>query len=659
MLPENQQNISSHSSTSPQGFGAKDLPARPRRPVRCNKEVIHGYSPHVATELGLEASSLLFIFHLWMKNPNAGYHHEGRKWIWNGYLEWQLQMPWFSVYKIGEIIRELEDKGILISANFHNNPYDRRKWYTIDYRRLYELTGWNPLNLRFSENPTIEIEDSHDASKVRATNTNNNHQNKDPQTTTAPDVALENRQEEESNPAPDLSGLPDEQILSQESAPQTPVEAPQAPKPTTLEPTPPKQKQPSQQPNLPAVQKSNPDAGKIRGLLERAGMPSHKLYTLALGYGLAEIEKALGLLKSQTTEVKNPTGWLTKCLRGKWWKSAERQKKTQSQPWAEEFETWYAWAIDEGIVQDVERRYLPTDYRGEPQVRFNIPDHFTGAPYTLEHWRAAAERFPMPESLGRGDLETGGRSQSARFVSKEPLGLGEGETGGRGETSPFVSGEMEDSMSQERSNPINCASENPISKESSHHPVPTHDVGGCNRGGSQPSPGRGGTSFPVSGEVKDSISEASSITVPPPMPEETVNRTSENAIPSESPPPPVSESPPLPVQKNPVPKYPDYTTFPWTPKNGWQPGANRERLRQQKAEWCRKRLLKVSSDADLERLMEKLGDTGPDCIVWVDTHLLLPQEVARRHMRIEAERYCQQPSIFDPQPGLTLGFDPL
>ena len=567
-----------------------------------------------------------------MKNPNAGYHHEGRKWIWNGYLEWQLQMPWFSVYKIGELIRELEDKGILISGNFNNNPYDRRKWYTIDYLRLYELTGWNPLNLRFLENTTIGSEDSHDAFKTPATNINNNHQNKDPKTTTAPNVALENYQEEESNPAPEVSDLPGKQTVNEESAPQTPVEAPQAPKPTTLKPTPPKQKQPPQQPNLPAVQKSNPDAGKIRGLLERAGMPSHKLYTLALGYGLAEIEKALGLLKSQTTEVKNPTGWLTKCLRGKWWKSTERQKKTQSKPWAEEFDTWYAWAIDEGIVQDVERRYLPTNYRGEPQVRLDIPDRFSSAPYTLEHWRKAMEQFPMPESLGLGDSETGGR----------------------GESSPSVSGEVEGSMSQERSNPINCASENPISKESSHHPVPTHDAGGCNRGGSQPSPGRGGTSFPVSGEVKDSISEASSITVPPPMPEETVNRTSENAIPSESPPPPVSPSPSLPVQKD-----PDHTTFPWNPKNGWRPGANRERLRQDKAEWCRKQLLKVSSDADLERLITQLGETATACIAWVDAHLLLPQDVARRHMRIEAERYCQQPSLFDnPASGLNLGFEP-
>lgn len=103
--------------------------------------------PWLPCALGLEKAHIISQLHYWLENPNAGYYALGFKWVWNGYKEWVKQLPWFSVDQFGRHIRQLEDMGLIITDNFHNNPDDRRKWYRIDYQKLYEVTGWNPKGL--------------------------------------------------------------------------------------------------------------------------------------------------------------------------------------------------------------------------------------------------------------------------------------------------------------------------------------------------------------------------------------------------------------------------------------------------------------------------------------------------------------------------------
>ena len=94
----------------------------------------------------------------------------------------------------------------------------------------------------------------------------------------------------------------------------------------------------------------------------------------------------------------------------------------------------------------------------------------------------------------------------------------------------------------------------------------------------------------------------------------------------------------------------DWNSFPWIPKTCWQPGADRDVIRHQKAEQLRDKLVKCSTEQEWQVLIKEWGMSA---IKWVDEFLSLPQEIAERKSRVEADRESQQltiggePSIID------------
>lgn len=107
---------------------------------------IRTYEPLVAFALGDRPAAIIAQLHYWQEKE-CGEVYFGFRWIYNGYKEWQQQFPWLSEYTIGEIFRELERKGIVVSNNFNRHRDLRLKWYTIDYKELALQTGWNPYGL--------------------------------------------------------------------------------------------------------------------------------------------------------------------------------------------------------------------------------------------------------------------------------------------------------------------------------------------------------------------------------------------------------------------------------------------------------------------------------------------------------------------------------
>lgn len=115
----------------------------------------------LAAYLGGERLALLLQWmHYWLSNEHSGYLlKDGTKWIYNGYKEIQEQFPWLSIDQIGASIRQLEQLGWLISDRFHNlnrNPGfatkaphfhedNQRKWYRINYQKIFEDTGFDLL----------------------------------------------------------------------------------------------------------------------------------------------------------------------------------------------------------------------------------------------------------------------------------------------------------------------------------------------------------------------------------------------------------------------------------------------------------------------------------------------------------------------------------
>jgi hypothetical protein len=117
--------------------------------------------PVLALFLG-GSDTAIFIqrIHYWLQNAKSGYRLlDGSKWIFNGYKEWQEQMPWLSVGQIGRIVRDLEQRGWLISDHFYNlkrsvgfaqrtpafQEDNQRKWYRIDYVKILSDTGFDLL----------------------------------------------------------------------------------------------------------------------------------------------------------------------------------------------------------------------------------------------------------------------------------------------------------------------------------------------------------------------------------------------------------------------------------------------------------------------------------------------------------------------------------
>lgn len=105
--------------------------------------------PSLAVAVGLNEAIVLQQVHYWLRNAEANRRHDnyqdGRWWVYNSYPEWKRDaFPWWSEDTIQRVFKNLEKKGLLITGKLSNNPYDQRKWYSIDYDAL------DALNLRSS-----------------------------------------------------------------------------------------------------------------------------------------------------------------------------------------------------------------------------------------------------------------------------------------------------------------------------------------------------------------------------------------------------------------------------------------------------------------------------------------------------------------------------
>lgn len=98
--------------------------------------------------------------HYWLQNEEAGYMmQDGCKWIFNGYKEWLEQFTWMSIDQFGRNIRYLEKIGWVVTARFDElkneigfvskppllHSYNRRKWYRLNYQKIFEDTGFDLL----------------------------------------------------------------------------------------------------------------------------------------------------------------------------------------------------------------------------------------------------------------------------------------------------------------------------------------------------------------------------------------------------------------------------------------------------------------------------------------------------------------------------------
>lgn len=94
--------------------------------------------PSLAKRVGLNKAVVLQQVHYRLQTWE-GKTHEGRKWVYNSYPEWQKKdFPFWSLITIKRTFLSLEQDGLLISAKLNHIKQDQTKWYTIDYQKLEE-----------------------------------------------------------------------------------------------------------------------------------------------------------------------------------------------------------------------------------------------------------------------------------------------------------------------------------------------------------------------------------------------------------------------------------------------------------------------------------------------------------------------------------------
>lgn len=102
-------------------------------------------------------------------NRKAGKNFiDGRYWVYNSYSDWKTNdFPYWSEKTIQRTFTRLENKGVVVSANYNKLAIDKTKWYTIDTVRLQELVDDFALDEDKTTNRQDDMTDRQDKMTCR------------------------------------------------------------------------------------------------------------------------------------------------------------------------------------------------------------------------------------------------------------------------------------------------------------------------------------------------------------------------------------------------------------------------------------------------------------------------------------------------------------
>lgn len=94
--------------------------------------------PTLAKKLNsVDKAIMLQQIHYWLLK--SGNKKDGKKWVYNTVHDWAKQFPWLTEKTVQRYLKNLEDMGLLVTANYNKAKFDRTKWYSIDYDALEKL----------------------------------------------------------------------------------------------------------------------------------------------------------------------------------------------------------------------------------------------------------------------------------------------------------------------------------------------------------------------------------------------------------------------------------------------------------------------------------------------------------------------------------------
>lgn len=92
----------------------------------------------LAVAIGLNEAIFLQQLHYWLERSKN--QHDGRRWVYNTFEEWQEKFPFWSLRTMERIVARLRnDLHVVTVRKFKQKDWDRRNWYAIDYEVFARL----------------------------------------------------------------------------------------------------------------------------------------------------------------------------------------------------------------------------------------------------------------------------------------------------------------------------------------------------------------------------------------------------------------------------------------------------------------------------------------------------------------------------------------
>ena len=99
---------------------------------------------------------MLQQIHYWLQRSNNIV--DGHRWVFNTAKGWQKQFPWITAKTVQRYLKDLCDRGLLITANYNKANFDRTKWYRIDYDALDKLGNSIGTDSPNGKEPSVPME---------------------------------------------------------------------------------------------------------------------------------------------------------------------------------------------------------------------------------------------------------------------------------------------------------------------------------------------------------------------------------------------------------------------------------------------------------------------------------------------------------------------
>lgn len=130
--------------------------------------------PSLAVELkSVDKAIMLQQIHYWLQRSNNIV--DGHRWVYNTAADWQKQFPWLTTKTVQRYLKDLCDRGLLITGNYNKANFDRTKWYRIDYSALDKLGNSKGTDKPNGKEPSVPLEGDCESQPIPIDYTENTH----------------------------------------------------------------------------------------------------------------------------------------------------------------------------------------------------------------------------------------------------------------------------------------------------------------------------------------------------------------------------------------------------------------------------------------------------------------------------------------------------